>query len=207
MMPQTQLTLREKKYATQKLKILDAFDEKLKTKSLADISVKEIAAELEISEMTFFNYFGSKKEVLIYFIELWSLEMQILIEGKEPIESIYLIFDETAKTIEKNPNLFMEIVSAMALYGMAKKDIVIGKAERVLRFGIETSHQAGGFNDLVLPLLHKLNLSEEKQNFIYITLFNTCFATPLLIKCPNFGSLKYHYCEQLDAVLKGIKNV
>jgi len=206
-MPLSQLSLREKKYASQKLKILDAFDEKLKKKSLADISVKEIAKELAISEMTFFNYFKSKKEVLSYFIELWSLEMQILIEGKEPIASIYLIFEETAKTIEKNPNLFMEIVSAMALYGMAKKDIVIGKAERVLRFGIETSHQAGGFKDLVLPLLHKLNLSEAKQNFIYITLFNTCFATPLLLKCPNFGNLKYHYCEQLDAVLKGIKNV
>jgi len=206
-MPQTQLPLREKKYATQKLKILDAFDEKLKTKSLADISVKEIASKLDISEMTFFNYFGSKKEVLIYFIELWSLEMQILVEGKEPIESIYLIFEETAKTIEKNPNLFMEIVSAMALYGIAKKDIVIGKAERVLRFGIETSHQAGGFRELVMPLLNKLDLLEEKKNFIYITLFNTCFATPLLIKYPHFGSLTYHYCEQLDAVLKGIKNV
>jgi len=207
MMPQTQLPLREKKYATQKLKILDTFDEKLKTKSLTDISVKEIASELDISEMTFFNYFGSKKEVLIYFIELWSLEMQILIEEKEPIESIYLIFEETAKTIEKNPNLFMEIVSAMAFYGMAKKDIVIGRAERVLRFGIETSHQTGGFKDLVMPLLHKLNLSDKKQNFIYITLFNTCFATPLLIKCPNFESLKKHYSEQLDAVLEGIKNV
>jgi len=29
-MPQAKLSLREKKYATQKLKILDAFDEKLK---------------------------------------------------------------------------------------------------------------------------------------------------------------------------------
>ncbi len=206
-MPQTQLSLREKKYATQKLKILDTFDKKLKTKSLADISVKEIASELDISEMTFFNYFGSKKEVLIYFIELWSLEMQILIAGKEPIESIYLIFEETAKTIEKNPNLFMEIVSAMALYGVANKDIVIGKAERVLRFGIETSHQAGGFRELVMPLLNRLDFFEEKKNFIYITLFNTCFATPLLMKCPHFGSLKEHYSKQLDTVLKGLNNV
>jgi len=53
-MPKTKLSLREKKYATQKLKILDIFDEKLKSKSLAEISVKEIAQELEISEMTFF---------------------------------------------------------------------------------------------------------------------------------------------------------
>jgi len=201
-MPQTQLPLREKKYATQKLKILDAFDKKLKTKSLADISVKEIANELDISEMTFFNYFGSKKEVLIYFIELWSLEMQILIEEKEPIESIYLIFEETAKTIEKNPNLFMEIVSAMALYGMAKKDISITKAERILRFGVDVPYSEGGFFDIIAPLLVHVESSKKRLELVYLALFNTCFAMPLAMKDPRFGSLKERYFEQLDFILK-----
>jgi len=204
-MPLTNIPLRERKYATQKLKILDAFDKKLKEKSLADISVKEITHELEISEMTFFNYFSSKKEVLIYFIELWSLEMQILIEGKEPIASIYLIFEETAKMVEKNPNLFMEIVSAMALYGLAKKDISISKAERILRFGVDSNHTEGGFKDLISSLLEKLNLSKERESFIYTSLFNICFATPILMKCPEFGSLQKSYVEQLNFILKGIK--
>jgi len=206
MMPQTQLPLREKKYATQKLKILDAFDEKLKTKSLADISVKEIAAELEISEMTFFNYFGSKKEVLIYFIELWSLEMQIHIEGKEPIESIYLIFEETAKTIEKNPNLFMEIVSAMALSGVAKKDISITKAERILRFGMDVPYSEGGFFDIIVPLLAQIESSKKSLERVYLALFNTCFAMPLAMKDPRFGSLKERYFEQLEFILKGYQS-
>jgi len=205
-MPLTNIPLRERKYATQKLKILDAFDEKLKEKSLADISVKEIAMELEISEMTFFNYFGSKKEVLIYFIELWNLEMQILIEGKEPIESIYLIFEKTAKTIEKNPNLFMEIVSAMALYGVAKKDIKISKAERILRFGSDTDYVVGGFKELLMPLLKKMGLEENQKRVIYTSLHNTCFSTPLLMKCPNFGSLKERYFEQIDFILDRIGN-
>ncbi len=77
-MIEANLSLREKKYATQKLKILDLFKEKLKEKSLAEISVKEIVRELEISQMTFFNYFKSKKEVLIYFIELWCIFHNIL---------------------------------------------------------------------------------------------------------------------------------
>ena len=201
-MPLTNIPLRERKYATQKLKILDAFDEKLKAKSLADISVKEIAYELEISEMTFFNYFSSKKEVLIYFIELWSLEMQLLIDGKEPIESIYLIFEKTAKTIEDNPNLFMEIVSAMALYGVAKKDIKISKAERILRFGSDTDYVVGGFKELLMPLLKKMGLEENQKRVIYTSLHNTCFSTPLLMKCPNFGSLKERYFEQIDFILK-----
>jgi len=205
-MPQIQLTLREKKYATQKLKILDAFDEKLKSKSLTDISVKEIARELEISEMTFFNYFGSKKEVLIYFIELWSLQMQFYIDGKEPKEAIYLIFENTAKIIEENHNLFMEIVASMALHGMAKKDITISKAERIIRFGVDAEYKEGGFQDLIIPLLGKMCFPNSEIQFIYTALFNICFGTPLLMKCPEFRSLKEHYFEQIDYILKGLKN-
>jgi len=202
MMSKTGLSLREKKYATQKLKILDAFIEKLKTKSLADVSVKEIAQALEISEMTFFNYFKSKREVLLYFIELWSLEMQLKIEGMESIEAIYLVFEETAKLIEQNYQLFMEIVSAMALYGMPKKDIAIGRAERLIRFGVECDHQEGGFKELMMPLIEDINTPSEQTLFVYTALHNTFFSTPLLIKCPEFGSLKERYFEQINFILK-----
>jgi len=201
-MPLTQIPLRERKYATQKLKILDAFIEKLKEKSLADISVKEIAQTLEISEMTFFNYFKNKREVLVYFIELWSLEMQLKIEKKPPKEAIYLVFEETAKLIEQNYQLFMEIVSAMALYGMPQKDIAIGRAERLLRFGLETHHTEGGFRELIMPLIQAINIAPEHELFIYTSLHNTFFSTPLLMKCPAFGSLKGRYFEQIDFILK-----
>ena len=204
-MPEIKLSLREKKYATQKLKILDTFDEKLKQKSLNDISVKEIANELDISEMTFFNYFGSKKEVLIYFIELWSLQMQIHIEGKRAKEAIYTIFKETAKTIENNPNLFMEIVSTMALQGMSKKDISIGKAERIIYFGEDIRYKEGGFRELIMPLIEDI-VDGEHQTFVYISLYNTCFSTPLLMKCKGFGSLKEQYFKQIDYILKGYDN-
>lgn len=206
-MPLTKLSLREKKYATQKLKILDTFNAKLKQKSLADISVKEIAQTLEISEMTFFNYFKSKSEVLVYFIELWNLEMQLKIETIPPKEAIYLIFEETATLIEDNPRLFMEIVSSMALYGLAKKDINIGKAERILRFGSNLHYEIGGFRELILPLLEQMSIAEHQKQLIYTGLHNTCFATPLLMKCPNFGSLKERYFEQIDFVLKEFSHV
>ena len=205
-MPINTLSLREKKQATLKLKILDTFDEKLRTKALANISVKEIAKELDISEMTFFNYFGSKKEVLVYFIELWSLEMQMHIEGLEPLEAIYRIFEETAKTIEKNSNLFMEIVASMALQGMAKKNISVGKAERILRFGKDVPYEVGGFFDIIVPLLSQIESSQDKLALVYLSLFNTCFAMPLAMRDPRFGSLKGRYFEQLDFILKEYKS-
>jgi len=204
-MPKNELSLREKKYATLKLKILDTISQKLKNKSLADISVKEIAKELDISEMTFFNYFKSKKEVLIYYIELWSLQMQLSIEDKTPLEAIYKIFEETAIMIEENPNLFMEIVASMALQGMNKKDIVITKAERVLRFGRDVSYEVGGFKEIMMPLIEKLSIPKEQEILIYMSLFNTSFATPLMMKCQDFGTLKERYFQQVDMILKEYK--
>ncbi len=205
-MPINTLSLREKKQATLKLNILDTFDEKLKTKALADISVKEIAHDLEISEMTFFNYFGSKKEVLIYFIELWSLEMQMYIEGLPPLEALYRIFEETATMIEKNPNLFMEIVATMALQGIVKKDMNIGRAERILRFAKDVSYSEGGFFDIIVPLLSQIESSQKRLELVYLALFNTCFALPLAMQHPSFGSLKERYFEQLDFILKEYKS-
>jgi len=204
-MLQTELTLREKKYATQKIKILDIFSEKLKEKPLADITVKEIAKELEISEMTFFNYFKNKREVLVYFIEFWSLEMQFKLEQTENLDaraSIYFVFEETAKLIEHNYQLFVEIVSNMALNGIPKKNITIGRAERLMRFWVDTKHKEGGLRELLMPLLQEMNISKEKEFFIYTALHNTLFSTPLLMKCQGFGSLKERYFEQIDTILK-----
>lgn len=131
--------------------------------------------------------------------------MQELVKDVRPPGAIYLIFEQTAKIIEKNPNLFMEIVASLALQGAAPKDINISRAERILRFGKDVSYEVGGFPDIVMPLIEKLSLPKEKHFLVYASLFNTLFATPLLMKCDNFEELDNHYVEQLDFILKGVK--
>jgi hypothetical protein len=90
----------------------------------------------------------------------------------------------------------------MALYGMPKKDIAIGRAERLIRFGVETHHTEGGFRELIIPLIQAINIAKERELFVYTSLHNTFFSTPLLMKCPAFGSLKERYFEQIDFILK-----
>jgi AcrR family transcriptional regulator len=204
-MPQIELTLREKKYATQKIKIMDIFSEKLKEKPLVDITIKEIAKELEISEMTFFNYFKNKREVLVYFIEFWNLEMQFKLEQADNLDaraSIYLVFEESAKLIDHNYQLFVEIVSNIALNGIPKKNITIGRAERLMRFWVDTKHKEGGLKELLMPLIQELNIDKDKEFFIYTALHNTLLSTPLLMNSPEFKTLKEHYFEQIDYILE-----
>jgi AcrR family transcriptional regulator len=202
------LSLREKKYATLKLKILDCLMSKLESKSLENVSVKEIAKELEISEMTFYNYFKNKKELLIYFIELWNIEMNqtiALAKPHSPIEAILLIYELSAIKIENNYQFMMEIIAFIALNGTPKKDVQISDAEIIIKFGSLFSYKEGGFKELILPLLSSAIEKNEIQNkdidSLFIALHNTFFATPLLVDKESVFSLKELYKKQLLNIL------
>jgi AcrR family transcriptional regulator len=88
------LSLRERKYAQTKVNLLRTTVAKLNEKRLDEISVRELCDEVFISEATFFNYFPQKSDLLVYYIKLWSLEMQWHIEkdglfGFDAIEKIF----------------------------------------------------------------------------------------------------------------------
>ena len=203
------LPLREKKYATLKLKILDCLISKLESKSLEEVSVKEIAYELEISEMTFYNYFKNKKELLIYFIELWNIELSRSVALAKPLsslEAIFLIYNLTATKIEKNHQFMMEIIAFVALNGIPIKDLKISKAEVILKFGSYFEYEEGGFKELISPLLSSAIQNKEIQDqdlqTLFISLHNTFFATPLLVDKEHVGEIRKLYENQLNNILK-----
>ena len=203
------LPLREKKYATLKLRILDCLISKLERKSLEEVSVKEMAKELEISEMTFYNYFKNKKELLIYFIELWNIEMNRSVELAKPlssVEAIFLIYKLTAIKIEENHQFMMEIIAFVALNGVPKKDLKISKAEVILKFGCYFTYEEGGFKELILPLLASAMQEGEIENqdlqTLFISLHNTFFATPLLVDKASVNDIRELYKNQLINTLK-----
>lgn len=203
------LSLRERKHATLKLRTLDCLMSKLEYKSLEEVSVKEMAKELEISEMTFYNYFKNKKELLIYFIELWNIEMNRNIALAKPlssVEAIFLIYELSATTIEKNHHFMMEIIAFIALNGVPKKDLKISKAEIVLKFGSYFTYEEGGFKELLLPLLTSAmqegEIEDQELQTLFISLHNTFFATPLLVDKDNVSDLRELYKNQLKNILK-----
>ena len=202
------ISLRQKKFASLKLKILECLMEKIESKTLEEVSVKEIAQELEISEMTFYNYFKNKKELIIYFIELWNIEMnQVLLNTKtlSSIEAIFLIYKLTAIKIESNYRFMMEIIAFIALNGTPKKDLHITDAEIILRFGSLFSFQEGGFKELLLPLLNSAIKNKEIKSrdtqTLFIALHNTFFGTPLFVDAKSVGELQTLYKKQLVNIL------
>ena len=110
------LPQREKKYAKTKIALLNALLNELEHKSLSTVKIKELANLAEVSEPTFFNYFDSKPHMLLYFIQMWSIEMNALAMKSEAKHSSYIeiikdIFKNTSIQIAEHPQIMLEIIA------------------------------------------------------------------------------------------------
>ncbi len=211
-----QLTQRERKFAKTKVALLNALLDELETKKLSDIKIKELAQKAEVSEPTFFNYFDSKQHMLVYFIQLWSIEMQILAnEAKEEHQSyldiIRTIFRKTNEEIVQHPQIMLEIISFHA-----KGDILpphkMTDGEKWLFYpdveGVETL-EGMGLETLLPPLIENAiknnELSQEcdvELVFLHCSALFFGMALLLLHKDPKaFPSL---FETQLDQLFKGL---
>lgn len=112
-MPRTldALPLRARKAARTRLALLDAVLARLVHGPLSTVSVAEVCAEVGVSQPTFFNYFGTKSGVLVFYVYLWSIEMQWRMgRAGSGRDSIQLVFDRSAAAVEETPWLMPEIV-------------------------------------------------------------------------------------------------
>ena len=108
------LPLREKKFARVRLAILSVVLQLTKERSLADISVREICELAQVAPATFFNYFPSKEDVLVYYMRLWSipvtLQCRAVATQRTVLDAIITVFDFTAREMEQYPRLMFEII-------------------------------------------------------------------------------------------------
>ncbi len=133
------LPLRERKRARTRLALLDALLSRIGTRRIEQIPVKELCAEVEISEVTFFKHFPAKADLLTYFIQLWTIEMawhadQASRTQGSGLRAIEDIFARTAHDTAQNIDSMLEVIAHQA---RMPKDLVlpgVTTAERLLRF-------------------------------------------------------------------------
>jgi AcrR family transcriptional regulator len=115
---------------------LDALVRGLRTRGFDEISVRELCHEAGVSEPTFFNYFGSKREILVFFVQLWSVEMQhrIQISAGCAFEALLRLFTLTAEAAVQTPRLMYEIISHQVRTGALGNSTTPSPAELALRF-------------------------------------------------------------------------
>src|SRR5437868_4475024 len=132
------LPLREKKFARVRLAILSAALQLMKERSLAAISVREICELAQVAPATFFNYFPSKEDILVYYMQLWSipvaLQCRAVAAQRTVVDAIISVFDYTAREMEQHPRLMFEIIAYIAHATEPPHPPSLTRAERLLAF-------------------------------------------------------------------------
>ncbi|MCW7487374.1 TetR/AcrR family transcriptional regulator [Leptospira meyeri] len=187
-----QFPLKERKFAKTRTNLTFAFLSELETKTFEEIKIKDLCQMAEVSEPTFYNYFPEKGDLILHYIQIWSLQVSVFVQEKKLSESgfgiLSALFRYTAKESKKNPRILLEIISFQA---KTKKSVQVRRltsAERVLLFpdisGIESLVADGieGIIQKAITLAAKNGELSESTNWksFSLSIASCFFGIPIL---------------------------
>ncbi|MDX2471640.1 MAG: TetR/AcrR family transcriptional regulator [SAR324 cluster bacterium] len=212
------LPQRQKKFAKTKIALLQAFTKELTTKNLASIFIKDLCLEAEVSEPTFYNYFTSKQHILLYYIQVWSIEMGILAHSLEAKQSSNLqvirdIFTTTYKDMVANPQITLEVIAFEASTRESVRPHEITLAEKWLYFPKDDAVEkilGMGLKGLLPPLIKKAVDSGElprdtDQKLLFLLLCSLFFGTSLILIKNNPDKLPELIASELDFIFSKVQ--
>lgn len=211
------IPLRERKYAQTKLNLRKAVAERLETRCLDEIAVKELCDAALVSEATFFNYFPRKTDLINYMIQLWTLEVnwhgQQATRGAAGLAVIDAIFERAAVQIQRHPGLMGEIIAHQARLRERPKLPDITLAERLLAFPdlpqIEETPDKGIESVLVPSLQEAVHLEElppnTHMNTVMVALVSIFFGVPLALRVASPQGIGSMYKQQLAVLWAGVR--
>ena len=211
------MPLRQRKLAETRLGLLGAAVKAIDSSPLETVSVRSLCDAVGISESGFFNYFPKKSDLLVYFIQLWSLEMawhaEKLAREKGGLAAIGEIFRLTARQIGEHPGVMAEIIAYQARSSDAPVIRELTTAEKVLAFpeldGIENVRGAG-LDALIPPLIEQAvargelpKTLDRRQSLLAIAA--VFFGVPTTLRRLDGPSLEALYLRQLEMVWSGLR--
>jgi AcrR family transcriptional regulator len=107
--------LRERKAAKLKLLLVDLLTEELKSQDFQNINVERLSEKAMISKVTFYNYFPEKEDILRYFLSIWVYRLIIDCHrlNKQGMAAVRFVFENMAENLNKNPNLYGNMLSLL----------------------------------------------------------------------------------------------
>lgn len=212
-----EIPLRERKFAQTKLALLHALLARLGSQPLEEITIRELCQAVPVSEATFFNYFPKKTDMLVYFIQLWSIEVgwharHAAAQGSW-LSAIETLFDFTASQGEANPAVMREIIAFQARLSEPPSIGNISQAERLLAFPtldrLEELPDQGLDSLLRQYLQAAVEQGELPANSdittLLVALCSVFFGVPLVLCHQAPGSIGAQYRQQLQLLWAGAR--
>lgn len=130
-MESRKLPLREIKKARTKITIFKAALEMLGTMSFRQLKVEDLCAKAEVSKVTFFKFFPTKEDLLIYFMRLWLTDrlIEFRLQPKRGIAAIRHLFHTVASNAGRNPGLMLSLIGYLSEVSMHPNMPVLSEAE------------------------------------------------------------------------------
>ena len=194
------LPLRERKYALTKFAILNAAKEKLKDKPLSEITVSELCSMVPISEVTFYKYFQKKSDLVLYFMQLWSIDLLWHIK-KQKIQPglgvIEEIFEFNSKVVEESPNIMAEILIMVAHTRHEIKFKDLQRAERLLFAANIKCPEEIHERDLHEIILPNLQIACDQKDLpknidlkkVFLSLLSILYGVPMSILYTSYTNV------------------
>lgn len=105
------------KFSERQIEIIEAATKRIDEHGIQDLTIKTLAADLNLSEAALYRHFKSKNEILLglltYFIEEMKGRLDVILSNKErsPSELLQDIFDSQLKTFVQKPSVVSVIFS------------------------------------------------------------------------------------------------
>lgn len=189
--------------ATMKLEILTAFLKEMETAKLSELNIEEVCKKIGISKVTFFNYFGSKEEVVEYFIQLWQYEMNYeLIErklsGQNAIRFLFNNVSEhpSASSIMSALISFFLKVDCYEPTTVTDYELYIYNEQAYLK-----GYRSKQLYAIVSQAIREMNVGEEESRSIMNNIISGFYGIPFIINLGFGKDLKGMYQQYLNTFL------
>ncbi|MDH5476909.1 MAG: TetR/AcrR family transcriptional regulator [Nitrospinota bacterium] len=210
------MAIREKKAAKTKLALLDAALELMTRRPFEEVAVAQICEVAEVSYATFFNYFGRKEDLLVYFVQLWSVETAHLAASVGGgLAGIERLFGHTAAQSELSPEIMEEIISFLAKkQNVARLTIKpLTDMEKRLRFPDIKDFaelEDTGMRAVLPPLIHQAVERGElpdgtDETEVLLALASIFMGAPVALAAGHMKGLGAAYSRQLSLLWGGLR--
>lgn len=211
------LPLRPRKFALTKVGLLNAAVERLDRVSLEELQVRELCQAVDISEASFFNYFPKKADLLVYFVQLWTLDVawHALLSAPRPStarEAIERIFEFSGRQAAEHPGVMAEVLAAQARLTEEPRVPELTLAERLAAFpgrpGVE-GLEARGLDSLFPELLQQAVKGGELPRktdvqAAFLGLTAIFFGVPTVLRRIDPRAIAPAYRQQLSIYWSGL---
>ncbi len=207
-------TQREKNAARIKFKALEYVLNESETRNFADIQVVEICKYVKISKVTFFKYFTSKVDLLLYYRSVLTLNLIIKIAESEieGMKALNVIVQHFASEYAKRPSMVLGLIHYFTDSTSYVNPIPVKQAERLLFFpeAIDINYEIMSFDQLVEQQM--LDIVFKKQSTLSVNssqltevFLSTLYGTIVVCRMKKVDHVSMFFFQVLGTVFPGIK--